>query len=110
MCSNCFRKPGFLIDGCDMSSVENVLIEILDIFIAIDIDFENIIRFDDQLETQQAYDSDMSIVEIQVEDDKNNEFDEYYEKPENLIKYYITDISYLKKLQIKSIIDFFQKI
>ncbi|XP_025406384.1 uncharacterized protein LOC112680493 [Sipha flava] len=63
---NGFRKSGFLIDGSDVNSDENVLTEIQDIFVVIDV--EHFIHFDDQLETQQTHVSAISIVEDQVED------------------------------------------
>lgn len=93
MCLNCFRKSGFLIGGSDVDSDKNFLIEIQYIFVVINVNSEHINHFDDQFGTNQTHDLAISIVEDQTEDDEDNAFYEYYEEPDNLIKYHKTTIS-----------------
>jgi len=95
---NCFRKAGFLIDGSDVNPNENALTEIQDIFAALDFDQEQFLHIDDPLETQQTHDSAISMVENESEKDEDN-VENQYEEPENMVKDYITAICYLEELQ-----------
>lgn len=95
---NCFRKAGFLIDGSDVNPNENALTEIQDIFAALDFDQEQFLHIDDQLETQQTHDSAISMVENESEKDEDND-ENQYEEPENMVKDYKTAICYLEELQ-----------
>lgn len=74
------------------------LTEIHDFFVAIDVDSEELLHFDDQLKTQQTRDSIISMVDDQGEKDEKTDNDKYYEELENLIKYYKT-VYYLKELR-----------
>lgn len=76
-----------MIDELDANSKGNALNEIQDIFVAIDVDLEEFLHFDDQLEKRRIQDLAMSMVENQNEDDEN------YKEPKNLKKNYKTAIS-----------------
>jgi len=58
----------------------------------------NVIPIDDQFEIQQTHDSAISMVENEGEKDEDND-ENQYEEPENLIRNYKTVICCLEKLK-----------
>jgi len=98
---NCFRKAGFLSnEGTNIDLPENALKEINEECVTANVDTENIITFDNKLETHQTYDSVSFLEEEEKEGENNDDDDDDSEtNDEPKIKDFKTAISYLEELQ-----------